>query len=319
MLGGLVRSVVDSIAVDAATTIVCVVADVSFGRETAADLVVAGTPTELRQSVIVSAAGSDGVAHAFLTTADAVLVRTAADAAIPAVAAVSTSTPVALMGSFGVAASAWNDAVTVRPATRGPIAVLSAEDGLERVAEALADSDSPAAVVHTTDGAEHALRLTGGCSLGLVDVVLLCQVDPVHGMPRPERPVPTVVMISGSAYLPAVRLLRSCGDLSEFVRALLDPANAGRLHLRLLPAPLGSRAIDVGAPPNDVSDWFGEGPIPTATSTSIIRLEQPKPSPTRQGAPSVRGWVKEHRWSDRVRLALPWKGGLLERGMRGRW
>ena len=42
----------------------------------------------------------------------------------------------------------------------------------------------------------------------------------------------------------------------------------------------------------------------------------PGPAP-RNG--SVREWAETHGISDRIRLALPWKWGLLNRAMKGRW
>lgn len=43
------------------------------------------------------------------------------------------------------------------------------------------------------------------------------------------------------------------------------------------------------------------------------------PVPVTPAAADVRTWAKKHRWTDRVRLALPHKWGALNRAMRGRW
>jgi hypothetical protein len=34
---------------------------------------------------------------------------------------------------------------------------------------------------------------------------------------------------------------------------------------------------------------------------------------------SVAAWARRATWGDRLRLALPWRFGLLERAMKGRW
>ena len=82
-------------------------------------------------------------------------------------------------------------------------------------------------------------------------------------------------------------------------------AGHGRLAAggRLLPA----WVTDTGSLPSP--EPFGQA----APVTAAPAYQHPP------GEASIKHWAETHGFRDRVRLALPWKWGLLNRAMRDRW
>lgn len=303
------------------TTIVAVVPDVDIGAETPGQLLVAGAPNPLRSSVIVAPVGGDGVASAFLSAADVVVADSAADAAIPAVALRASEAPLVVLGPawpVDPLPFAGEHLPAARPA--GERIVLSVDGDLSAVAAALETADAELAVIHSEAGGAHASRLFSSMRPGGADVMVLCQPDLVHGSPRHERVVPSVVAIDRRSFGAAARVMRSVPDLWTFVAATMDPSNAGSLHLQILPAAVGARVIDLIAVDRPEHRWVGVGPFPLAARLDVVRAGTSASASSKAVvAPSARSWAKSHRWPDRVRMALPWKWGLLDRAMRGRW
>ncbi len=314
-LGGLLGG---QVAVGPSTTVVVVTPDVPLSDGRAGDFVHCALPEELSTATIVVHSDWDGAAHAFLERSDHVFLTGPADLAIPAIRELVASGRVSRLTDFAIPLTGE---LTEIPAAsrRGETLLLADEGDPVALATMLEQSEADAVILHSSETSDLARRLLGWRFAASVDAVVIGEPGPVHGTPSVSKLVPGLIGLRGGARHIAARVLRDSPSLWDFQQRVLQTDNVSRLSVRVLPAEVGDRALSI-ATVSDGVGWFGRGPlplikmIPTAAKVEAKTTRRPEPAVV-----DARTWARRHRWSDRVRMALPFKFGLLDRAMRGRW
>ena len=280
-----------------ATTLAVIVSD------DAIDVARAYWPEALSRSTVFVAPGDDGVAFSFLSRADVVLASGPADLAIPAVADRGASL---LSGDTETAPGLSLDQVPSTPAPSAGTLAVPVGGSPAEVRDLLPSIDAELVVLHQHDFGEDALKVARLRGLGEVDAVVLAASDPVLGSPDLAAMSGGLLGVHRSSWPALGTLLSECPDLPSLVARVVARANAGRMRLAVLPTsqpavPLPDAAV--GTP------WLGGRPLikPAALGTAGT-----EPS-------GIRDWVAGHGWRDRLRVALPWRWGALERAMKDRW
>jgi|GEM_PF-3862385 len=322
-LGTLIAKVAERLELGAATTVVAIVPDVRLTGEATGALVTAGCPEHLRTATIVVSPGSDGAAAAFLAGADVVVAASPADLAVLAVRDVAATRPVLLLGGSPPQRAGPLAAPPLRRPPTGEW-VLAQFDGdrTEVVAALRAAIGAEGVVLYTAAGVAEAAALAASPVPAGYDVVVMGRGDPATGQPSATELFPHVMAVHRSAIPSIERRLARAGDLWELIIATVGLDLADRVRLGIVPVPVGRGGVPVPrAYTPGLPGWLrGEGALPR------LNLAEPDEAPplaipatAQTGGDSLRTWANQHRWSDRVRLALPWKWGLLARAMRGRW
>ncbi|MGE0639543.1 MAG: hypothetical protein AB7G12_14115 [Thermoanaerobaculia bacterium] len=324
--------------IHARTTLAVIVRAASRSRRSASSAVAGGVPRSLARQIVIVEQGEDEVAVEWLERADEIVLASPRESAIPAVADAVRRSSVRVHGGGGNVelVAPWIGAAWPRAsaATRECGVELLGWDGggataatLERLAEG--PQGSSAVLLHSHDAPGplfDLLETTWPCA----DVVVWGAVDPVFGQPGLDRVASCAVALRRPLWRAAARVAEGARDVSELVHWALQPAGVDRVSVLSLPAPEGvsllSPAADVAFP---VPVPRGRSFLPPArfrvaadgrAAASGPATSPPPlpPKPTR--APlSVLGWARRRRWRERLRLALPWRFGLLARAMEGRW
>ncbi len=320
-LAALLDATAERVPIESHTVIVVIHRDLSVGPELAADLILDGCPPELRQQTILVPPGDDGAAAAFLDSADLIAVANLTDLAIHAVgAAARRAGYVVLDDAEPVPADELNGLrAKVQPSGH---TVLVPVDGSPAEAVAAIDrlvEGSDFLVLHSPEHAADARRFIGMPGLSSVDLACLGYPDPVFGLPEARHPNPFVLGVRNETWRSVRRRARHASSLFELTTWCLDLSLAANVRLLVVPGsgdgcqPLASDHI-AGLPTWVTSTGILPPPVPAGVSSTDT-----PPPPLGSGEPDVQTWVAGRGWADRARLALPWKGGLLERAMRGRW
>lgn len=321
-LGSLVERVAARVPMDAGTSLVVVVPNVQTAGEWTGTLVMAGCPDHLLMSTIVVPPGPDGVAAAFLRQADVVVAARPTDLAVHAVRSTCVTRPVILLdGQAPAAADPPAVPVVRRPPRTERVLVSFDGDREETMALLRAGGTAEAVVLHTTAGIAEATRLADSSVTGTYDVVVMGRNDAVTGQPSASELFPHAMAVHRRAVPSLLRRLPAAGDLWELIIGTVGLSLADRVRLGIVPAPVGREGVAL--PRLDAAGlpaWIGgTAVLPRFNLAGVDAMPAvTAPAPPAAGD-DLRAWVKEHRWSDRARLALPWKWGLLGRAMRGRW
>jgi hypothetical protein len=160
----------------------------------------------------------------------------------------------------------------------------------------------------------------------------------MFGHPDPNVLYPWALAVRRPIWPAVAKALHEVDTLWDVILWASSIEWVDRLRLLVLPATDPASCCEVASAPDLATSWLPRSGIlppprylPVASSPPV----QPPPVPyypLRNGtprfgdggsaatiAPSAMDWARFHRWKDRWRLALPWRYGLLERGMKGRW
>ena len=311
-------------------------------------LLLADCDESLRRQTVVVPTDDDGVAAGFLRSADVVVAGSMAELAIPGIADLVRESPWVCLEDVAhekVAPDACGtlaDALALgpsKPREAIEIQVLSWQDPHTRTARAL-ESLGPEIgpddllLVHASGRAGPSVGLFGLSGLYGADVVVWGQPEPVLGLPDPDRLYPFAFAVRGELVPVLIRVIEETDSIWDVICWLTSSEWIDRLRLLLLPAPMDTecwevRDVEVGAvcgvrcgvlPP---ARW-----LPVSVPASNLAAP-PRPAvvpclPFVQAsdarpATSLVGWVRRTTWWRRVRVALPWRWGLLERAMKDQW
>jgi hypothetical protein len=101
--------------------------------------------------------------------------------------------------------------------------------------------------------------------------------------------------------------------LGELVANLVDFGRFGLVNFVSVP----SRGLDYSPVPLKITPQ--QRPSLDRESSEVVSMEVATAVADQANGDAVLRWAKTHRWSSRVRLAAPWRWGLLPRLMKGRW
>jgi nucleotide-binding universal stress UspA family protein len=317
---------VDSLVPIAETTLVAVVApDTTVGGEAVGSLIAAGIPRGRELNVIVVHPGADGVAAAFLESADLVVAGRPSDLAVPALR--DLHVPVVVMDGRSAlgAPSLWAAGVPGRrPAGE---AALVQGDGppaevIAAAEDALADQSIDRVVLFAGAMAPTALEVAETVRLEGADLVVVGAPSGVYGEPTLEALAPGVIGVSRRCWPSVRRRLAVTGSVWELQVWMLGLSSVPHATLAVVPG--RSRRWE-RLPTHNVTgipSWVtssGLLPLPDLAGVGAGREAVPPLGDEASPETVVRKWVMQRSWSQRLRLALPAKGGLLRRAMKGRW
>ena len=319
-LGQIVGRVADDVPIDESTTIVVIHRTLPVGPETTRSLLLGSVPKHLQQSTILLTPGEDGAADSFLRTADFVVAAGPADLAIRSVAEVAARTGFLLLRGeipdgapeldIMPAKQQHSRGVVLVPVTGTPADLTGTLDTL------MTANDTGTIVLHGPDFAEEARKFIGFPGLAGIDLGILAAPDPVYGVPNPYEPCMHVLGVGRGAWPSIRRRLNVASSLFELVLWSLNLNLCEYARLLVLP---GSGAGTTALPTEHVPglpSWVTENGAMQRPALAGITSVQAAPEQQQQ---AIREWAASRTWSDRARLALPWRSGLLDRAMRDRW
>jgi hypothetical protein len=117
------------------------------------------------------------------------------------------------------------------------------------------------------------------------------------------------------------RFLEKAATLHELISWVALLTHAPRIDLLAVPV-TGSSHGSLAFASGGIPAWATEqGMLPSADFSGLSEAATPAQPVIypEASASDIQHWAETHGFRDRVRLALPWKWGLLARAMRGRW
>lgn len=332
------------------------------GEVSAATAVRSGTSPSLRRRTVLVCPGGDGAAASFLAAADQLVCVGAADLAVPAVAEQARVVPTVILDRSGLGGAPGLLDAAPQPRwadQRPPLVTMGEEEAppLDQLDDVMEEAHVPGVVLHAPDHERLAHEVAG--MRGAVSTGLTFVAEPLapYGQADPQNLCPHVLGV-GSDLLPSLRQQLSRGStLQGMIAAGLDLSMMDSYVVNFLPHPADCDRHELDRPPA-APPWCGMGsPLPrprlpgggyrrgwneagrdraggeglrdwatSTTWTERIRLALPwrlglAELVAREGELpcDVRDWAKDHRWVERARVALPWRWGLLPRAMEGRW
>lgn len=313
-LASIVERTLSSVATDDNTMLSVIHPDVAIGMETTRDIVWSSIPPVWEGRVRLAEPSSDGVADGLLAQADVVVAARPSDLAVRAVSDAAAKAGSVVLEPAGPQVARFQPEAITKAETAPP--VLIAVDGpLTELIDTIsrASREAPAIVLHTDAGSWSARRLwrLPGSSRG--GLMMVCEPGAYHGEPDPEQPAFDLLGFDAASWPSIRRLLETADTLHQVVGAAGSLAHAHRVNLLVLPA-VGAAHGRLAAQP-DAPAWVTDtGSLPQPVLP--VAGSEPVPPATSEG---IKEWVESHGIRDRIRLALPWKWGLLNRAMRGRW
>lgn len=322
------------------------------------EAILRGCPEALRSQVVIAATGDDGVAHDFFEAADLVVAATPAELAVRGVAEAARRSGLLLLetpspeppirpsvGTFPGSLEADEPPRGARPVRREGLRILTWEgtaDDMARILEGIGrdlESGEMAAddllVLHAVDRAEPAVDLFALSDLGGVDLVTWARPGYVLGEPNPDHLYPWALAVRAAAVPALARATGRCRSTWELICWAVSSEWLDRLRWLVLPAPEGADlweptafdAIGVRWQPCSgvlpAPRWLAAPPPDPFPAPVPLPAYLPRrrfiAKPTGAPRPVLETWARQARWSQRVRLALPWRWGLLERAMEGEW
>ena len=301
------------------TTVLAIIhPDVATGPETTRDILTSSLPAGLAERVRLAEPSSDGVAAGLLAHADLVIAARSSDLAVRAVADAVSRTGGIVIESTPDDAPFFGDATLEKLDHHQPVLVPADRPLVDLVATIDAVT-APAVVLHSYEAAELARRvwrLPGSARAGLV---LVCDTDPYLGSIDPARPAFTVLGFGMESWASIRRLLQQAENLHEVVEWAGNLTHATLTNL--LAVPVAGSSHGRFGPGSDSPAWVTETGMLPAANFAALSTADPVEQVTHQ-APTgsdIQQWAETHGFRDRIRLALPWKWGLLARAMRDRW
>ena len=311
----------DRVATDEGTIFALIHPDIATGPETTRDILLSSVGSELRDRVRVAEPSSDGVAAGLLAQADVIVTARPSDLAVRAVADAAAQAAGVTLADAVPPAPRLGTATPDKLPHQAPqlVAVDGPLDELIPILDSVA-GESSGMMLHVPEAAGTAARvwkLPGSSRAGLV---LVCDTGPYLGEADPARPALGLLGFSSRAWPSVRRLLETAHTLHEVVEAAASLAHADRVNLLVLPdlgSGQGALGSDAPAGPAWVTDAGNLPPV----GYSGFGGAAPAPATYRHAAAeaSIKHWAETHGVRDRIRLALPWKWGLLNRAMRNRW
>jgi len=292
--------------------------DAATGPETTRDILTSSLPPGLAEQARLAEPSSDGVAAGLLAQADLVIAARSSDLAVRAVADAVSRTGGVVIESAPDDAPWFGDAALEKLDHHQPV-LVPADRPLADLVTAIDEVTAPAVVLHSYEAAELARRvwrLPGSARAGLI---LVCDTDPYLGSIDPARPAFTVLGFGMESWASIRRLLQQAENLHEVVEWAGNLTHAPLTNL--LAVPVAGSSHGRFGPGSASPAWVTEaGMLPAANfaalspagSAEAVGHQKPLGS-------DIQRWAESHGFRDRVRLALPWKWGLLARAMRGRW
>lgn len=321
-LASIVEKALARVPSDDDTIVAILHPDIAGGAETTRDIVLESLPERFHDRVRVAEPSSDGVAEGLLAQADVVVAARPSDIAVRAVMDVAAKVGgVVLAGDETHSAPRLSESKLRKIEHRPPL-LVPVDRPLAEVVTAIDEiDDAPAAVVlHTPDGAAPARRLWRLPGVSRAGLVLVCDTGPYLGEADPARPAFSLLGFGMDSWPSVRRLALHARTLHELVEAAASLSHADRANLLTLPilgASHGTLPPAVAGLPAWVTD-VGSLPKPNlagiGASTPVASGYQHEPATA-----SIKHWAETHGFRDRVRLALPWKWGLLNRAMKDRW
>lgn len=320
-LVGLVERAEARVAAGPDSVFIVIHPDIAADQETTGDIVNSGLPDRLANRVQIAEPSSDGVAAGLLAQADIVVAARASDLAVKAVAARAAEVGSVVLGEAGASlprlgpnlAKAAHPAPVLVP-LEGALADLVPT--IDRLA------DEAAVIVHTKEATELAQRLWRLPGLSGAGLVVVCDTGPYLGEPDPARLALHLLGFGMDSWPSVRRLLSHSATLHQLVESAASLTHAG--HVNLLAMPVTGAAHGRLNPQSPLLPaWVtraGSLPAPNLAGLSDIDHEQPDDDVDYQSEEGqIRRWAENHGFRDRIRLALPWKWGLLNRAMKDRW
>ena len=321
-LVGLVQAAADRVAADPATVFIVIHPDIAADQETTRDMIRSGLPVRLAERIEMAEPSSDGVAADLLAGADAIVAARASDLAVKAVAARAavvgsvvlhgTQPPMSTLSTAHLA-KAVHPAPVLVPLEGALADLVPTIDGL---------ADEAAVIVHTMEAAELAHRLWQLPGVSGTGLVVICDSGPYLGEPDPDRLAFNVLGFGMDSWPSVRRLLLHSTTLHQLVESAVSLTHAGQVNLLALPV-RGAAHGFVNPRSPLLPAWVtrtGNLPRPNLGGLSDIEQEPPEDAIDYQSEEGqIRRWAETHGFRDRVRLALPWKWGLLNRAMKDRW
>ncbi len=316
-LASLVERGIGRVETDDNTLVAVIHPDIAIGVETTRDIVLAGLPAGLRDRIRIAEPSSDGVAEGLLAQADVVVAARVSDLAVRAVSDAAAKVGSIVLDGPTFDAPRFSEATLSKAPNENPvlIAVDGPLDELVPVVDRLV-GESAAVVLHTNQGSWSARRLwklPGSARGGLI---MVCEPGPYHGEPRPGRPVFDLLGFNTESWPSIRRMMGSDATLQDVVESAGSLANVHRVNL--LAVPVAGFARGRFSHSHHAPAWITDtGSLPQP----VVASGEDSGSSAAGAGPDadVKQWAESHGFRDRIRLALPWKWGLLNRAMRDRW
>ncbi len=305
--------------IDETTVLAIIHPDVAAGPETTRNILASSLPADLRARVRMAEPSSDGVAAGLLSQADFVIAARTSDLAVRAVAETVSKAGGTVIEPTPDDAPWFSEATLDKLDHTQPV-LVPVDRPLADLVAVIDDIAAPAIVLHSREAADLARRvwrLPGSSRAGLV---LVCDTDPYLGSVDPERPAFNLLGFGMEAWPSVRRLLEQAGTLHELVEWAASLTHAPLINLLAVPVS-GASHGRLGAQPDDIPAWITEaGMLPPANFASLAEAAPAERIIQQESSGSdIQHWAETHGLRDRIRLALPWKWGLLSRAMRGRW
>ncbi len=320
-LATLVERALQRALTDHDPVIAIILPDIATGVETTRDILFESLPEDLQQRVRIAEPSSDGIAEGLLAQADVVVASRSSDLAVPAVAGAAAKVGSMVLTETASNAPRFTEVEPVKRTNRQPV-LVPIDRPLEELVpmiDEIADTAS-GVVLHTPDAsqlAQRVWRLPGASRAGLV---LVCDAGPYLGDADPVRPAFNLLGFGMESWPSIRRLMLHAGTLHELVEAAGSVSHAAAADLLTVPV-LGASHGPLPPRPPGLPVWITEaGVLPSPNLAGLVPVAagaatyQPV-----SGEAGIKRWAETHGFRDRIRLALPWKWGLLSRAMRDRW
>lgn len=290
--------------------------DIPSQRETTRAMVLGSLPERIRNQVILAEPSSDGVAHGWLSQADAVVAARSSDLAVPAVAEVAAKVGSVVLSPAVAPPPLLPDTPPDRVARTTPRLVPMDGDVAGLIDEL---EDAGSVILYAPEAADLANRVWRLPGVSAAGLVLVCDAGPYLGEADPSRPAFTILGFRMTSWPSIRRFLAHTDTLHELIEAVTALSHAGRTDLMALPARGVSHGL-LGSHQTALPAWVtDDGMLPPPNLAGISERGAGSASIRSPGSAGVREWAETHGFRDRIRLALPWKWGLLNRAMKNRW
>lgn len=327
-LANLVPRVAAELPADPRTTFIVLVNDPPLVTEPLASLVRRNLDSSLGERTIVVPVGVDSNAAEFLQEADLVVLSSIADLSVRAVADTCIDTPCQrLEGTVEPSQSKFPKLPPHPRATQTTLMVKvprnfrSFAETIPSLLESVSAEDY--LLLYEPHYEKDAMQFLDCRNFRGVDLVYWSDRTQPYGECDPRRLSPHIIAISRSLWSSLPFALRQANHFQEFIDLSADLANTSTI----VPLVLPSRIRDCSFFQPSVHHskpliWPAVAPV--LPPPPPLTIEVPS-GPTAQEVAdrvwerSLVRWIRNHRWTDRVRLALPWKLGILESSMKGKW
>lgn len=320
-LATIVTRALDKLGTTDETVLAVIHPDIATPVESTRDVIRAGLPESIVRRIRFAEPSSDGIAEGLLVQADGVVAARGCDLAVRGVAEVASK--VGAMVLSGRPEPMPRLAEAPDKAVHPPARLVPVDGPLTDLIPLIDElsGEAPGVILHSRQAATVATRvwrMPGSVARGLT---MVCDSGPYLGDPDPARPAFNLLGFDMESWPSIRRLIGHVDTLHQLVEAAASLAHAGRVNLTALPV-AGSGQARLGSRTPPLPAWLtdtGMLPAPNLAGLSEADFTRPE-SPVALSEPgSIKHWAETHGFRDRIRLALPWKWGLLNRAMKNRW